>query len=242
MKYYNIIFILFIFQSCNTTTLSEKEVNNISNIQAKILIEDVTKQHSLNKINVFLSNGKKKIINKDIKIQLNGKPLELFVRTGNYYDKYPVYTTDQLERRESYYFEIILPDSTKYPIAFIKPSELTTDFNFPKSISIDKDFVLKWTELNTPFQFEYIKGVEYEQKEDNITEYAYDGRHIDTLKTKQGQYVIPKSYFIDSLKRTKRLETILTSKETGLINPELKQNSSITYNYVIENRIDLEKK
>ncbi len=146
--HYNIIFILLIFQSCNTTTLSEKEANNISNIQVEILIEDGTNQNSLNKINAFLTNGEKNIINDNIQIQLNGKPLELFVRTGNYYDKYPVYRTDELERRESYYFEIILPDSTKYPIAYIKPDKITTKSNFPINFSLDKDFVFDWRNNN----------------------------------------------------------------------------------------------
>jgi len=70
------------------TTLSKKEANNISNLRVEILIEDGVKEKSLNKINAYLYNGKKRIINENIKIQLNGKPLELFVRTGNYYDKF----------------------------------------------------------------------------------------------------------------------------------------------------------
>ncbi len=148
MKYYTILFMLLLLQGCNTITLSEEEVNNISNIEAKISIGTGSEQNSLHGISVFLSDGEKNIMNEAIQIQLNGKPLELFVGVGNYYDKYPVYRTDDLERRESYYFEIILPDSTKYPIAYIKPPKITSEFNFPKNISLDKDFVLDWKSNN----------------------------------------------------------------------------------------------
>ena len=140
IKYYNIIIIsLIVLQSCNTTTLSKEELKNISNIRSEIVIEDGVKENSLNDVSVILYNGDKRISNDNIQVQLNGKQLNLHVSVGNYYDRYPVYTTDNLERNESYYFEIILPDSTKYPLAFIKPNKITSEFNFPKNMFLDKD-------------------------------------------------------------------------------------------------------
>ncbi len=242
MKYYKLILILLIFSGCDVSTLSDEDTKNISKLKVNILIQDGTKDQSLNLIKVNLTDGEKQIINEKIKILLNGKPLELFVRTGNYYDKTSYYATDDLLRSESYYFEIILPDSSNYPLAYIKPNKIPTEFNFPKNISINKDFILKWTKLNTPFEFEYIKGVEYERETgqaDNVTRSGYDGKRIDTLTSKVGEYIIPKSYFIVSKQRTKWLRATLSSKEAGLINPNLFKNSSITYNYTIEKIIDV---
>ncbi|WP_339848745.1 hypothetical protein [uncultured Dokdonia sp.] len=242
MKYYHIIFILLIFQSCNTTTLSEKEANNISNLQVEIIIEDGTNQNSLNKINAFLTNGEKSIINDNIQIQLNGKPLELFVRTGNYYDKYPVYRTDELERRESYYFEIILPDSTKHPIAFIKPSKITSKFNFPTNFSLDKDYTFEWENNNLTGDMEIWKGV---HKKDNPNAHS-GGRYAEstihhTIKNDSGNYSVQKSFYKDSLTVADYLKIRINSMENGLINPELMVSSTITFDYLMEKTIWVEK-
>lgn len=121
MKYIQILCIVWILQSCTTVTLSELEVNNITSFQVKIMIEDGGDEKSLNKIAAYLSDGEKKITNQNIKILCNDEPLDLFVRIGNYYDKYPVYTTDDLLKRASYYFEMVLPNGRKHPLAFIKP-------------------------------------------------------------------------------------------------------------------------
>jgi len=241
MRYYKILFIVLIFQSCNTITLPEREANNISNIQVEILIEDGFKEKALNKINAYLSNGEKRIINKNIKIQLNGKPLELFVRTGNYYDKYPVYRTDDLVRRESYYFEIILPDSTKYPIAYIKPGKRTSEFNFAKNISLDNDFVLEWENNNVSANLELWKVVHQKDKPNIISGGRYAESTIHhTINTENGSYKVPKLFYEDSLTIAHYLKFRLSSMESGLVNPELISNSKISYTYVIEETIDFE--
>ena len=243
MKYYNIIIILLIvIQSCNTTTLSKEELKNISNIQSEILIEDGTKRNSLNKINVVLSNGDKRISNDNIQVQLNGKPLKLYISTGNYYDKYPVYTTANLERSESYYFEIILPDSTKYPLAFIKPNKIKSEFNFPKNMYLDKDFVLNWKNNNMAADVEIWKGV---HKKDNPNEHSRGRFAASTIhhsiKTESGSFKIPKIFYEDSSTIADYLEVRISNLQNGLINPELQANSKISYNYLLEKVIEFEK-
>lgn len=240
MRYYT-IFILLLFLSCNTITLSKKEANNIANIQVEILMEDGGKEKSLNKINAYLSNGKKRIINENIKILLNGKPLELFVRTGNYYDKHPVYHTDDLVRKESYYFEIILPDSTKHPIAYIKPSKVTSEFNFPENMSLDKDFVLDWKNNNVSANLELWKLV-HEKDEPNKHS---GGRYAEStihhaINTKKGSYKVPKLFYEDSLTIANHLKIRISSIVSGLVNPKLMTNSKVLYAYAIEKTIDLE--
>ena len=241
MKYYKIIYILLIFQSCNTTTLSDKEASEISNLRVEILIEDGAKNKSLNHINAFIYKDGKKIINNNIKIQLNGKPLELFVRQGNYYDKYPVYMTKDLMKSEFYYFEIILPDSIKYPLAYIKPTEITTEFSFPKNIDLDQDFVFNWKNNNLLADLEIWKGV---HQKDNINS-SSGGRYAEstihhTIKKDSGNYNVKKSFYEDSLTMAHYLNIRISSMQKGLINPELRANSNISYNYLIEKTIWVE--
>ena len=240
MKYYNLIFLLLIFSGCDVSTISDADAKNISKLKAEILIEDGDKKNALNYIKVYLTDGKKQIINADIKVLLNNKPLKLLVRQGNYYDKYSFYSTDSLSRNESYYFEIILPDSTKYPLAFVKPHKeyRNAKFNLPESLSLNEDFVLQWENLNTPYELDIVKGTEVKVKRaENITESAHAGRRIDTLKAKAGKLIIPKSYFEDSLTFTKYLEIKLNGKESGLTNPLLLESSEIIFNHNIEKTI-----
>jgi len=243
MKYYSLIFILFIFSGCDVSKISDLDTKNLAKLKVKILIEDGDKDNSLNYIKVFLTDGKKQIINADIKILLNDSPLDLYVKNELYYTKKSFYRTDSLLRKDSYYFEIILPDSTKYPLAFIKPlkDSQSVKFNLPESISLNEDFVLQWENLNTPYELDIVKGTEIKVKRaPNITETAHAGRRIDTLKTKAGELIIPKSYFKDSLTFTRYLKIELNGKENGLINPQLLKSSNILFNHKIEKTIHFE--
>lgn len=136
MKHYKLIFILLFFQNCDVSTLSDKDVSKLENLQVNILISDSDKNKSLNSIRFELSDGKKQIINENIKVLLNNSPLDLFVKQELYYTKASFYKTNNLSIQDSYYFEIILPDSTKHPIAFIKPLKRSDSakFQIPKSI------------------------------------------------------------------------------------------------------------
>ncbi|NQY29457.1 MAG: hypothetical protein HRT69_08295 [Flavobacteriaceae bacterium] len=243
MKYYSILFILFVFSSCNVSTLSNSDATNLAKMKVNITIQDGTKKNSLDYIEVKLSDGKKQIINKNIKIILNNKPLELFVRQGNYYDKYPWYGTDDLLRNESYYFEIVLPDSTKYPLAFIKPLKRRDNakFNIPKKNSKNKDLKLEWENINSLTNVEIWKIVHLKAKPNMHSGGRYAETTIHhTINTESGKYTVPKLFFEDSLTITDYLIIRLSSKESGLINPELILNSKISYTYLVEKTIDLE--
>jgi len=159
MKYYSILFILFVFNSCdNVSILSNSDASNLAKIKVNITIKDGTKKNSLDYVKVKLSDGKKQIINKNIKILLNSKPLELFVRQGNYYEKHAYYGTDDLLRNESYYFEIILPDSSKYPLAFIKPLKRRDNADYLKVSLNSKENGLVNPELmlNSKISYTYV--------------------------------------------------------------------------------------
>lgn len=240
MKYISILFIFLVFYSCDVTTSSKSSITSLSNIKASITIQDGTKKNSLNFVEVKLFDGKKQLTNENIKILLNNTPLELYVRTGNYYDKHSYYGTNDLSRKDSYYFEIILPDSTRSPIAFIKPYKAYADvkFNMPEYIPLNDDIIISWEGLTTPHTIEIIKGTEVKKKRAaNITENGFSGKQIDTLHIKRGEYVIPKSYFKDSLTLVKFLNIKLSRKETGLINTKLLPDSEIVYCYKAEKTI-----
>jgi hypothetical protein len=240
MKYFSILFIFLVFYSCDVSTSSKSSITSLSNIKASITIQDGTKKNSLNYVEVKLFDDKKQLINENIKILLNNTPLELYVRTGNYYDKHSYYGTDDLSRKDSYYFEIILPDSTRLPIAFIKPYKAYADvkFNIPEQIPLKNDVIISWEGLTTPHTIEIIKGTEVKKKKAaNITENGFEGKQIDILHKKIGEYVIPKSYFRDSLTLVKFLNIKLSRKETGLINTKLLPDSEIVYSFKTEKTI-----
>ena len=87
MKYRTLILLLFIFSGCDVSTISDVDAKNITKLKVNILIQDGNKLNSLNSIKVFLTDGKKQIINEDIKIILNDSPLNLFVQNELYYTK-----------------------------------------------------------------------------------------------------------------------------------------------------------
>lgn len=242
-KYYLLLLlILSVFSGCDVATLSEEESINIAKYKANIIITDNPKNSTLSEVKVFLSDGKKKIINKQIKVLLNKIPMELFVKNDLYYTKTSFYKTDSLSRKKGYYFEIVLPDSTQYPLAYIAPEKSfkIVKFTIPKKIRRSKGFVLKWTQLNTPYFMEIIKGTEVKKKKaKNITEYGYNGRRLDTLRLETRSYTVPVSYFQDSLTIAHSLNLKLGYKEYGLINPKLLKNSDISYNYTINKTIEV---
>ena len=240
-----LLLIFFAFISCDVSTISENETKDISKLKVTIYIQDGNKDELLNKIKVNLTDGKKQIINKKITILLNGKPLKLFVRQGNYYDKHSSYSTDDLLRRESYYFEIILPDSTKYPLAFLKPSKRSdsAQFYIPKAFYENKNIRLAWKNINIPTTVEVWKIVQPKNNSKKHSAGSHAKERIkETLNTKNGKYIIPSSFLEDSLTTVNYVKVRFTKQEIGLINPKLMVNSNITYDYIIEESINITEK
>ena len=242
MKYYKIIFVFFIFTSCDVSTISDIDAKSISKLKVNIYIQDGTHDNSLDELKVYLTDGKKKIINDKIKIVLNGKPLELFVKQELYYTKKSFYRDTNLLRSDSYYFEIVLPDNTIHPIAYLKPLKRdNVKFYIPKKTSRNENITIKWEDVISLTDLEAWKLV-HDKK--NINMHS-GGRYSDTtihetINSKNGKYVIPKSFYEDSLTVTDYLKVRINNMEKGLINPELLKNSSIAYNYTVEKIIDIE--
>ena len=228
--------------SCDVSTISETDTNNISKLKVNIYIQDGPEGDFSNQIKVELTDGKKQIINEKIKILLNEKPLELFVKDELYYTKKSFYRTPKFQASDSYYFKIILPDSTIYPLAFFKPLKKrdSTRFLIPKQNSRNEDFTLEWKNVNSKTTLEIWKLVHHKK---NIREHS-GGRYAkstitNTINSKNGKYTVPRSYFEDSLSVADYLKVRINNQENGLINPKLLYTSTIIYNYTIEETINL---
>lgn len=242
MKYYIILLILVAFSSCDVSTLSNADTKDISKLKVNIYIQDDNNDNLLNEIKVKLTDGKKQIINEKIKILLNGKPLELYVKQELYYTKTSFYRETNLVHRDSYYFEIILPDSTKYPLAYLKPLKRSdnAEFDIPKEVARNKNVTLSWKNINTPTKLEMWKLVHLKKNKNEHSGRRYaETTIINTINSKNGKYIIPKSFLIDSLTVTDYIKVIVNNQEEGLVNPKLLLNSSITYNYTIEETIEI---
>jgi len=239
MKNLKLFLLLLIFSSCDVSTLAGKDVNNLSKYKATILIETDNKKEDLRQIKVYLSDGDNQVINDEVKIRVNNIPMNLYVHNDLYYTKTSFYTTDSLSKKASYYFEMILPDSTKHALAFIKPlkeNELTK-FSIPDSTSKSQSFTLKWSHLFTPYRLHFMKRFELPES-DNSTSTSYDnGITIDTLRTKNGTYTIPELYFTDSKNNIDELSLTLSREETGLINTKLINGSSLIFSHNISKNV-----
>lgn len=240
MKYHLLLITLILF-SCDVSKLSESKIIQLNTIKVRIDIQDSFNDKELNSVKVKLTDGKQQIINKDIKVFMNDTPLDLYVKNELYYTKTSYYKTDSLSRKESYYFEIQLPDSkTRQALAFIKPKSINKDTKFiiPESLTFGEDVEFKWKNLNQPHFVEVTKAIQLNKvPTENISYHKYKKRSVDTLSKSNGKYMIPKSFLTDSLSTTNYLGIDISRKETGLLNPILLPNSYITYNYTINKTI-----
>lgn len=231
-----------IFSSCDVSTLSADDTKNINKLKVNIFIQAGNKGDFLQEIKVRLTDGKKQIINDKIKILLNGKPLELYVKQELYYTKTSFYRDTNLVSSNSYYFEIILPDNVKYPLAFLKPLKKkdSAKFHIPKETYSNENIMLSWKNINTPVKLEVWKFVHLKKNSNKHSGGRYaETTIIDTINEKSGKYIIPKTFLQDSLTVADYIQLSINKQEEGLINPKLLLNSSITYNYTIEETIDI---
>ncbi|MEO9891168.1 hypothetical protein [Aurantibacter sp.] len=229
--------------SCNVSTLSKKDLQDLSKIKVSITIDDGIKENGLDQIKVLLTDGVKQIIENDIKILLNDKELELSVTQEMLLNKTSFYKAPSLIRASSYYFEIILPDKSRHPLAYIKPynNNLCAKFNLPSHLPKNEDFILKWTDLNTPHQIELVNSPESNLNNKSLrTTFNYNGALKDTLYSSSGEYIISKSFFNDTAINSKNLAIKLNREELGMTNPLLLENSIITYTHTIEKLIRYE--
>ena len=236
--YFGLLVIVFIFGSCDVSTFSNTDVVDLDKLNVIINIQNSNKTSKRGYLKVKLSDGNKQIINKNIHVLLNNIPLDLYVKDNLYYTKTSYYKTDRVLNDSAYYFEIILPDSTRYPLAFIKPrvKDAAVKFTIPEHITSKEELVLTWEQLKTPHQLQLVNEKKYHVMKNTI-EYGYVVKPIDTLTQKKGAYVISKPSIGEPITIEKEINVVLSRKEVGLMNAQLLKNSSITYHQIIQKTV-----
>lgn len=237
MKYFTILIALFFLQSCEVSLISDEKASDLRNLEARILITTMDSgENATDYISLYLSDGKKQIINDNIKILLNDVPMILVVTHKPFYQKSSVYTTDELTQSATYYFEIILPDGTKHPLAFIKPFKRNAAFHIPKSVPINEDLSFTWEELNFSPNVEIWKSNGSLKTPTGNNRFSAATMH-HTIATASGSYTVPKSFYKDSLSLADYVHIRVSDVADGLMNDKLLQDSEITHTYEIEKTV-----
>lgn len=237
MKYFTILIAFFFLQSCEVSLISDEKASDLRNLEARILITTMgSGENATDYIALYLSDGKKQIINDNIKILLNDVPMILVVTHKPFYQKSSVYTTDELTQSATYYFEIILLDGTKHPLAFIKPFKRNAAFHIPKSVPINEDLTFVWEELNFSPNVEIWKSNGSLKTPTGNNRFSAATVH-HTIATASGSYTVPKSFYKDSLSLADYVHIRVSDVADGLMNDKLLQDSEITHTYEIEKTV-----
>lgn len=219
--------------SCDVSSISNRKLNDISNIKANIYIEYDLVSGKRNDLLVYITDGEDQIINPNLKVYVNDSLMSLRVRQDMYYTKKSWYAIDDFPNSESYYFQIVTPDSVKHALAFIKPSTPPKNLHFelPKKHISSQDLTLKWEHILTPATLRIWK---------ETAEYG-EGKILEDITETTGNYNIPQTYFHkDSTRLVSYISIRLNHRETGLVNPKLMQGSNILYNFKTKQDIDIE--
>ena len=237
MKYFTILIAFFFLQSCEVSLISDEKASDLRNLEARILITTMgSGENATDYIALYLSDGKKQIINDNIKILLNNVPMILVVTHKPFYQKSSVYTTDELTQSAAYYFEIILPDGTKHPLAFIKPFKRNAAFHIPKSVPINEDLTFTWEELNFSPNVEIWKSSGSLKTPSGSNRFSAAAIHY-TIESASGSYTLPKSFYKDSLSLADYVHIRVSDVADGLMNDKLLQDSEISHTYEIEKTV-----
>jgi len=240
MKYINILLLTLIIQSCSKTEktkyLENIEVDErLASISANIYITDDNHPEKLSAIELNVYDGGR--FNSKNTILLNNQPFILETRKSNYYKSYSSYKLKKYKKDEAYLFEIILEDSSRHTLAYIKPRKDYMDLNYiiPKHFSSDENLELKWENIYIPTELRINKET-YERKHPQYIlpkthEYGYK------ITNKSASYIIDKSAFSDSLEVTVEIKARFIVREKGRINPNLSSGSLIYINRLVKKSI-----
>lgn len=225
--------LILLLASCDVSSISDEKLNEISNIKANIYMEYDVISGERSDLLVYITDGEDQIINPNLKVYVNDSLMNLRVRQDMYYTKKSWYTIDDLPNVESYYFQIVTPDSVKHALAFIKPSALPENLHFelPKKHTSTQDLTLHWEHILTPATLRIWQ---------ETAEYG-EGKIMEDITETTGNYSIPHTYFHkDSTGLVSYVSIRLNHRETGLVNPKLMQGSNILCDFKIEQDVDIE--
>jgi hypothetical protein len=206
---------LLSFLGCRTSTTELPETADA--IRVTIDIEQRTERqpggrdpYEVNHVNVVLADGTGAAIEKpDVRVMMNGEPLEFRVGQGNYYDRHPRYTLpraqeDTLRPDTEYRFAVTLPDGQQLEAGTVRtPKPLALDeITVPEVHQAGRALEITWRALAQPIELVAYHGFEYPDEAGNLVQESGSVNADDVLRRTvgpaAGTYSVPASYFAAS--------------------------------------------
>lgn len=231
------LFVLSVF-SCNQSSLTNKDLLDVSVINAEIEIWQSLEKANENGVTIELyDKDNDEIRNDTVKFFVNDIPLRYIIKQQLYYTKDYYYHEENIKPvNNKYKLEIELPNRERFFLAEIAALKTVNkkDIICNENGKLDKDFLINWANLGDVNQLIIDKSTEtIDPKEPNITTY---NQEPDTVNIKSnGSYMIPKS-----TKKTSVGILNFIANKTGSVNPKLLEGSKIEITGTLEIRMDNE--
>ncbi|MFC2096370.1 hypothetical protein ACFLQ3_01565 [Bacteroidota bacterium] len=238
----SIAFLMFItVVSCNVSPLSHKDITRLNELGANIIIQQDPYNEKTNNISLMLFDKKgKQVGNENIKIRVNNQELPLSIIQELYYTKKIRYLGYNIPISDSYYFEIELPKDSIFPLAFIKAIPIINikNIKLAEEGTIDLETKIEWKEMK---DFDKIR-IWKSYKINGENSYGGGPYALSTIKKKikqNGNCIVPKSFYKDSISTITSLYLEFHASKKGLINHELLVGSNVTLNSIAVKRIEI---
>jgi hypothetical protein len=233
--------LVLLINACQSP-LSEGNVNDLSAIGATIEVSQNLTNQKDNGVNVSLfdKNGRS-IANKGIKIKVNNMDLDFYQRQELYYTTTTKYIASDIPVAKLYNFEIVLTNGKTYflgkvaPLAEVNEKDITCD----ETGNFDQDFGISWKNLKEVNEISIMKSIKLKTSTKLEQNYSYETIITKAIKS-DGNYIVPKSSFIDLKSIISDLEIKFNALKYGRMNPDLVENSKITISGTINKVVDFD--
>lgn len=222
--------------SCNQSSLTNKDLQDVTVINAKIEINQSLEKQGDNYTIVELYDADNNEIRNDtVKLFINGSKYNYTVKKGLYYtEDYYYYNENIAPINNKYKLEIELPNGKRFFLAEIDALKQIKeqDVLHAKNGNLDQNFDFSWKNMGDVNQLIIEKSIKtIKPEEPNITTYNSE---LDTINIKaNGNYVIPKA------SKNKQVSILnFIANQTGTVNPELLKGSKITITGELEIRLE----
>ncbi len=246
MKHFKILLLFLGIQSCDTTETKKdwylpniEKDERLANISVNIFLGDDNDPDRLTNIDLRTLDGG--LMNNKNTILLNNQPFELVTRKSNFYISYSQYELDDnFLKNEDYLFEIILEDSSRHTLAYIKPRKDYQDLNYniPENFSKNEKLEVKWEDIYTPTRLKIQKDILYKEYQKTI--YPNMHGYYHEITEKSGSHSVDMMKLKDSSEIIVGIRANFSTEERGKVNPNLKAGSRLFYRNAVEIKSALE--
>lgn len=225
------MFILLV-SSCNVSSLSHSGINQLSDIGARIYIEQDPYNDKENNVRVHLFDADgKQVGHKSIQLKVNNQALQLSIRSDLYYTKTISYYAQNVPISDAFYFEIEYKKDSILPLAYIKvlPVIKPENIRLPTTGNLQTDTKITWTQLPQYSTLRIWKDFKI-NNENTLGGGPYAESTISKSITPNGEFTVPTTFYTDSVSTITSLNVEFLAHQEGLLNPQLLQGSSIQLN------------